>query len=355
MIDLRTWLRSPLSLAVAVALVLSACGQGDTGAGETDDAGETTAEETAAAAGGVSGEIFASGSSTVEPITGTVAEAFAEQNPEFDYTVEGPGTGDGFELFCNGETDISDASRAIQEEEVQACADNGIEFLELQVAFDGLSVITSTETTGECLSLLDLYALLGPESEGFTNWTDANALAEELSGELGTDFGESHAPYPDAELVVTGPGEESGTFDSFVELVIADIAEARGQEETTRPDYTASANDNVIIEGVTGTQNSLGWVGLAFSRDAESVTLLPIDGGDGCIEPSDETVSDGSYPIARPLFIYPSLTAVDENPAVAPFIDYYLSDDGIAAVEEVGYVALSEEQLEETRAAWEDR
>jgi phosphate transport system substrate-binding protein len=325
---------------LALVLVLAAC---------SSPPGNGTASN---GADGAEGEIFVSGSSTVEPITNRVAEEFAATNEGFAYTVEGPGTGDGFAIFCNGETDISDASRAISEEEMAACADNGVEYVELLVAFDGLSVITGEGNADvSCLSFLDLYALLGPESEGFDSWSDANDLAATLTDELGTDFGESHAPYPEVPLTVTAPGEESGTFDSFVELVIADIAEARGADETTRPDYTASANDNTIIDGVN--DSSLGWVGLAFAHDVEGVKSIEIDGGDGCVAPSDETVADESYPISRPLYIYPSLQSVDENPAVAPFVDFYVSAEGLALAAEVGYVALTEEQGSETRAAWE--
>jgi phosphate transport system substrate-binding protein len=333
----------PLAVLVIVVLLLAACG----GASGTSNA------TAAANDGGGGSEVFVSGSSTVEPITNRVAETFREQNPDFAYTVEGPGTGDGFALFCNGETDIQDASRAIDEEEVQTCADGGVEYVELLVAYDGLSVITGEATAVDCLSFLDLYALLGPESEGFSNWSDANDLGEELAAELGDEFGESHAPYPDAELSVTAPGEESGTFDSFVELAIAGIAEARGQDETTRPDYTASANDNLIID--SAAENSLGWVGLYYARSAEGVSQIPIDGGDGCVEPSDETVADGSYPISRPLFIYPNLAKAEENPMVASFVDFYVSDEGLALAGDVGYVALTAEQADETRAAWEGR
>ncbi|HEX2222404.1 MAG TPA: substrate-binding domain-containing protein [Candidatus Limnocylindria bacterium] len=346
-----------LALSVGAVTLLAACGGAPAGAGNAD------ADTSPGAGAEVAGEIFVSGSSTVEPITSRVAELFAEQTPGFSYTVEGPGTGDGFELFCNGETDISDASRAIDEEEAQACADSGVEYVELRVAYDGLSVITSAANDGiSCLSFLDLYALLGPESEGFESWSDANQLASELESELGDEFGATNAPYPDAPLIVTAPGEESGTFDSFVEIVVAGIGEARlesgaiseDQAETTRPDYTASANDNSIIDGIGGAESSLGWVGYAFAANAEGVKLLEVDGGDGCVAPSEETIADGSYPLSRPLFIYPSLQAADENPAVAPFVDFYL-DEGYAAVSEVGYVALPEDQLGETRDGWTDR
>ncbi|MGH2428682.1 MAG: substrate-binding domain-containing protein [Candidatus Limnocylindria bacterium] len=337
--------RPILGFMVAGIMVLAACTA--SGGGSATDGADGD---------GTGGEIFVSGSSTVEPVTNRVAEVFAESNDDFFYTVEGPGTGDGFALFCDGQTDISDASRAISEEEVAVCEENGIEYVELLIAYDGLSVTTSAENADvSCLSFLDLYALLGPESEGFGNWSDANDLAAELEEELAGEFGTSNAPYPDAALNVTAPGEESGTFDSFVELALEGIAEVRGADATTRPDYTASANDNVIIEGIAGSPGSLGWVGLAFAEEAEGVKLIDVDGGGGCITPSDETVADESYPIARPLFIYPNLASVEENAALAPFIDFYVSAEGLALAGEVGYVALTEEQGQAARDAWAGR
>ena len=335
----RPWLRPALTILVSGTFVLAACS--GTPARTTD--------------GGSAGEIFVSGSSTVEPITNAVAEAYAAENAEFQYTVEGPGTGDGFALFCAGETDISDASRAISEEEAALCEEAGVEYVELLVAYDGLSVITSADNSEiECLSFLDLYALLGPESEGFASWSDADDLAAELEAEFGDELGASNAPYPDVALDVTAPGEESGTYDSFVEIVFEDVAEARGVDAVARIDYTASANDNVIVEGITGSATSLGWVGLAFANEAGGVKLLEIDGGDGCVAPSDETVADESYPISRPLFIYPSLSAVEGNPSLAAFVDYYVAD-GLALAGEVGYVALTDEQAQATVEAWEGR
>ncbi|CAN5764028.1 hypothetical protein BH20CHL8_BH20CHL8_07980 [soil metagenome] len=346
--------RSLLGIGMVLMLVLAACQSNPSGSG---------ADPGSSGGGDSSGEIFVSGSSTVEPISNAVAEAYAADNPGFQYVVEGPGTGDGFALFCNGETDIADASRAIGDEEVATCGDNGVEYVELLVAYDGLSVITSEENELSCLSFLDLYALLGPESEGFTNWTDANDLAAELEAELGDEFGTTTAPYPDASLDITAPGEESGTYDSFVEIVFGDISEARAesgaitedQVETSRIDYQASPNDNVIVENIAGSPGSLGWVGLAFASEAEGVKSLDVDGGGGCVAASDETVADESYPISRPLFIYPSLAAVDEDLELAPFVDFYVSAEGLALAGEVGYVVLTEEQGGATRAAWEGR
>jgi len=373
--------RPLLGIGTVLMLVLAAC-QSNSGASGSASASASTEASTEASAtaeesmeespmasasedatGSVSGEIFVSGSSTVEPITNAAAEAFAADNPDFQYVVEGPGTGDGFALFCNGETDISDASRAIKEEEAALCQESEVEYVELLVAFDGLSVITSEDNEISCLSFLDLYALLGPESEGFENWSQANDLAAELEAEFGEDMGASNAPYPDLSLEITAPGEESGTYDSFVELVFGDISEARAaggsiteeQIKTSRIDYTASANDNVIVENISGSPGSLGWVGLAFASEAEGIKLLEVDGGDGCVAPSDETVADESYPISRPLFIYPSLAAMESNPAVTPFVDFYVSEEGLALAGEVGYVALNEEQGQATRDAWEGR
>jgi phosphate transport system substrate-binding protein len=305
--------------------------------------------------GGLDGSVFASGSSTVEPITLIVAEQLHERDATFGYQVEGPGTGDGFALFCNGETDLNNASRPIQPSEIETCTANGVEFVELLVAYDGLTVITAAENDAvDCLSFLDLYALLGPESQGVRTWTDANALAGDVAADLGTAYGASGAPYPAGDLVVTAPGEESGTFDTFVEIVIAPIADERGTDHTTRPDYVASPNDNVILEGIAGSVTSLGWVGMAFAEESAGfVRQLEIDGGDGCVAPTDEAVADGSYPIARPLFVYVNLGRAERSAALRGFIDFYLTDAGLGSADEVGYVELTGAQAAATREAWD--
>jgi phosphate transport system substrate-binding protein len=326
-----------LGAAVVLIVMGAACG-GD------DDGGN----------GNLSGSLVISGSSTVEPITVAVAEKFNAANPDVELSVSGPGTSDGFELFCNGETQISDASRAIDEEEIANCEANGIEFIELKVAIDGLSVITSTDNDFiECMNFADIWALLGPEAEGFDNWSDANGLGEE--------FGALGVPYPDEPLVITAPGEESGTFGSFIELTLEIFVEEEGikeyeEEVSPRPDYQASGNDNVIIEGVGGTDSSLGWVGYAFYiNNQEAVKALQIDGGSGCVGPTPETIASFEYPISRPLFIYVNTADLEAVPAVEAFVDFYLSDEGIVSAEEVGYVPLSEEDLGATRAVWEAR
>ncbi|HEY3486405.1 MAG TPA: substrate-binding domain-containing protein, partial [Ilumatobacteraceae bacterium] len=181
---------------------------------------DDSSDATNGGGGDMSGQLVLSGSSTVEPISIAVATAFSESNPDVAISVTGPGTGDGFAQFCAGETDISDASRPIHDDEAQTCADNGIEFIELTVAVDGLSVVTSAHDDAiECLSFVDLYALLGPDATGTTNWSDATERADEYAGTV-TDLGAVNTPYPDAELTVTGPGEESGTFDSFVDFYV---------------------------------------------------------------------------------------------------------------------------------------
>ena len=216
-------------------------------------------------------------------------------------------------------------------------------------------MITAAENEAvDCLSFLDLYALLGPESQGIRTWADADPLAADLDTDLGTTFGTSRAPYPPDDLVVTAPGEESGTFDTFVEIVIAPIADERGTDHTTRPDYVASPNDNVILEGIAGTTTSLGWVGMAFAEEAAGfVRQLEIDGGNGCVAPSDQAVAEGSYPIARPLFVYVNLGRAEGSGALRGFIDFYLTDAGLGSADEVGYVELTDAQTDATREAWD--
>jgi phosphate transport system substrate-binding protein len=336
-------------IALIGVLSLSAASCGSRGTGTTDTTASpasTTPEATGTTATGeLSGSIIVSGSSTVEPISARVAEAFMAANPGVGVTVEGPGTGDGFARFCAGETDISDASRPISDDEIAECAAAGIEYIELHIATDGLSVITSPDNADvTCLSFADLYALVGPESEGFTSWSDANALAAEVGGNGG---------FPEVALVITAPGEESGTYDSFVELVFGDLAEERGTDEAARADYQASANDNVIVDNVSGNPTSLGWVGYAFfEENADVLKAIEVDGGDGCVAPTPDTIASFDYPLSRPLFIYVSVNKLAENPALSSFVDYYLSDEGIAAVSDAGYVLLPAADLDETRAAW---
>jgi len=320
---------------LALTLVAAACGGDDEG---SDDGGGNPTEE-------VSGSLNISGSSTVEPVTSLVAEKFQGINPGVEVAVDGPGTSDGFELFCNGETDISDASRPIEQEEIDACAANGIEPIEIEVALDALSVVGNPANSVTCLSFGDLYALFGPESEGIDSWAAADDLAVEVGGNGGL---------PDEALTIVAPGEESGTYGSFIEIALEAIMEERKQDTVLRPDYQASADDNVIIDNAAGTAGGLGFVGFAFAANAgDTVKSFEVDGGDGCIVASEENVLNGTYPISRSLFIYVNPNKVTENPAVEPFVDYYLSDEGIASAVEVQYFALPADRLEASRMAWE--
>ena len=352
--------RRILAGAFALTLIAAACGSDEDTSSETaapaaTEAGSETTEATTdgtAAAGGdtelAGGSVFVTGSSTVEPISIRVGELAGEMSGgDLAVTVEGPGTGDGFAKFCAGEGDVTGASRAIKDEEAQACADAGIEYTELEVAIDGLSVITNPGNDAiTCLDVPGLYSLLGPESEGTAKWADNNELATEVGAAQNT-------PFPDADLVIYGPGEESGTYDSFVEFAIADLAEERGAAEEVRADYSSSANDNLIVEGIESADTSLGWVGFAyFQAEGDRLKGIEVDAGDGCVAPTPETIADGSYPFSRSLYIYVNNANAEENPAVASYVDLYLSEEGLAKVSEAGYVSLPDDRIEASRAAW---
>jgi phosphate transport system substrate-binding protein len=325
------------SLLFALSTVAVACGSDSAAEGPSSDAA------------GSDGDIVISGSSTVEPISIAVAEAYGAEQPEVNISVTGPGTGDGFKSFCAGETDISDASRPIKDEEAAACEEAGISYVELKVGIDGLAVITSADNSAvECLSFADIYALVGPESASFASWSDANELAAEVGGRGGL---------PDAELLISAPGPESGTYDSFVELVLTDIAEVRGQEPGARVDYSSAADDNVIIETIGGTESSFGWVGFAFADQADGVKMIPVseEPGGECVAPTIETIASNQYPISRDLFIYVNQAKAEANPDLTSFVEYYLSfglDEAVAAVD---YIPLDDEAKAETIAAWDGR
>ncbi|MCP3934644.1 MAG: hypothetical protein GY708_04645, partial [Actinomycetia bacterium] len=251
-----------LGLVAVFALVsfgVKALGEGEAAGGNTP----------AADGGALEGQFLVSGSSTVFPIVQRQAEEFALVAPGVAVAVEGPGSGDGAMKFCAGEVPIANASRLFSDEEVAICEEAGIEFIELRRAIDGISIITAPENDAvECLSFNDIYALLSEEASAFDSWSDANALTALWGGQ----------EFADVPLDVFGPGEESGTFDSFSEIVIESVArgttgldtDTRDFVTTIRPDYTSSPDDNVVVEGVESSPYSLGWVGFAFASESAS-------------------------------------------------------------------------------------
>jgi phosphate transport system substrate-binding protein len=334
--------RSRASIVVAGLSVLAVLGAACSSGNDTGSESGTPA---------LSGSVAVSGSSTVQPISSLVAEEFSSANPDVQISVNGPGTSDGFVLFCKGETDINDASRAIEPEEKQACKQNGVSWVELPVAYDGITVMTNPDNPAvTCLNTGDLYALLGPESQGFETWSDAATLDEQVDG---TD------KLPNLPLQITAPGQESGTYDAFIDLAgIEDTALSRGLAEdkaaALRPDYQASANDNVIIQAMEGDPGALGFVGFAYAEQAGSqIDIIQIDGGSGCVAPTRETIADHSYPLSRTLYIYVNTARIAENPALKAYVDFYMSETGIvSAVQQTGYVDLPSTEIEASRAAW---
>ncbi|HEY7471106.1 MAG TPA: PstS family phosphate ABC transporter substrate-binding protein [Gemmatimonadota bacterium] len=285
------------------ALVLAAGAWACGGGGET-------AEE-----GALSGPIEIDGSSTVYPISEAVAEEFQRENPQTRVAVGVSGTGGGFKRFCAGETDISDASRPIKDEERATCEQNGVRFTEVRVGWDGLSVVTNPSNDFvDCLTTEELKRVWEPGST-IENWNQVR------NG------------FPAKALKLYGPGTDSGTFDYFTEAIV-------GEEDASRPDYTASEDDNVLVQGVEGDPGALGYFGFAYyEENADRLKLLGVDGGAGCIQPSVATIEDQTYaPLSRPLFIYVSDRGL-AKPQVAAFVEYYLTK-GPELVRSVGYIAL---------------
>jgi phosphate transport system substrate-binding protein len=272
---------------------------------------------------GLAGDVLIDGSSTVFPITAAAAEEFSMMNPDVRASVGVSGTGGGFKKFCAGETDISNASRPIKQSEIDSCAKNGVEFIELPVAYDGLSVIVSPSNDFvQCLTIAELQTIWAPESQGtVTNWNQVRS-----------DF-------PDHAMVLLGAGTDSGTFEYFTESV-------NGEAGASRGDYLATEDDNVTITGVGGDTYALGYLGYAYViENQDKVKPVAIDGGNGCVDPSFESIADGSYaPFSRPLFIYVNAKSA-VRPEVQAFVEYYLSADFTPLIQtpQVGYVALSDE------------
>lgn len=311
---------------LALAASLTACGGGTAG---TDAAGDT-----AAGGAGVSGDIQIDGSSTVFPISEAMAEEFMAANPDSRVTVGVSGSGGGFKKFCAGETDISNASRQIKDEEIANCEAAGIEFVEVPVAYDGITLVVNPENDfAQCVTVEQLNAMWAPEAENaIDNWSQVDSA------------------FPDQALELFGPGPDSGTFDYFTD-------EVNGEEGASRGDYTASEDDNVIVTGVQSSSGGLGYFGYAYyEENQDSLKALEVENEDGeCIAPSTETIADGSYnPMSRPLFFYVNKAAYDEKPQVQAFVDYKLDDANGSLVQEVGYITLPSEDLAASRARVEE-
>lgn len=294
------WKSTTTAVAAAAGLALMACGGGD---------------------GGEQARVALDGSSTVYPVSEAVAEEFQRANRDIRVTVGSSGTGGGFQQFCAGETDINDASRPITELEQKRCAENGIEYVEIPIAFDGLTVAVNPENDwARCITVEELRRIWQPEST-IERWSQVRD------------------EWPDRELLLYGPDTDSGTFDYFTETVV-------GEENASRSDYTASADDNVLVRGVSGDVSSLGYFGFAYYiENQDQVRALAVDDGSGCVEPTRETIESGEYsPLSRPLFIYVTRSALQRD-AVQQFVRFYLSN-ATELVPQVGYVPLSQERYD---------
>lgn len=267
------------------------------------------------------------GSSTVYPVTEAVAEEFRSEDPDVDVTIGVSGTGGGFKKFGRGETDISNASRPIKEDEKKIAEQNNIDFIELEVAYDGLAVVVNPENDWvDCFTVEQLKKIWEPGAQGtITHWNQINP------------------EWPNEEIHLFGPGVASGTFDYFTEAVVGESGSSRG-------DYTASEDDNVLVQGVAGDKFGLGFFGLAYyEENADKLKMVAVDGGEGCVEPSTETVSDGSYaPLSRPLFVYVNSSSIQNNPKVVDFMNFYLNE-APSLLKDVGYVPLTPEEYKEQK------
>lgn len=330
--NFRSKRSAALAALTATSLGLAvACGTTTT----TTGGGTTTAQSPAAAespaASSLTGNVLVDGSSTVFPISEAMAEEFMKANPGVRVTVGVSGTGGGFKKFCAGETDISNASRPIKQEEIDLCAKNGIEYIEVPIAYDGLTVVVNPSNEfATCLTVDELKKMWEPAAQGkITRW---NQIRSE---------------FPDAPLALYGAGTDSGTYDYFTAAIVGEEGESRG-------DYTASEDDNVIVQGVASDSNGLGFFGYAYYvENQDKLKAVQIDGGNGCVTPSVETIADGTYtPLSRPEFFYIKKTSLD-NPAVEAFARFQIDPANADLISEVGYVPLPTEieDLAEARIA----
>ncbi|WP_328404080.1 PstS family phosphate ABC transporter substrate-binding protein [Streptomyces sp. NBC_00390] len=302
---------APVALTAAVMLAASACGGAD--AGSQGGGGDK-----------LSGTIKVDGSSTVAPLSTAAAQLFQQQNADVKVTVGTSGTGGGFEKFCNGETDISDASRPIKDEEKAACEKKGIKYEEFQVANDGLSVVVSKDNDfAECLTVEQLKKIWEPDSK-VTSWKQVDPK------------------FPDVKLELFGAGTDSGTFDYFTDAI-------NGEEGASRTDYSPSEDDNVTVQGVSGSKGGMGYFGLSYyEENKDKLKVLKVDGGDGCVEPTQQTVQNGSYkPLSRPLFIYPKATSLEKK-EVEAFVEYYVENNADIAKKSL-FVPLNPQQETELK------
>ena len=304
--------RASIMAAVVVAgLALAGCGGGDQPEGSQN--GEAAEQ--------VSGAVVIDGSSTVEPLSSAAAELFMSENPDVNVTVGTSGTGGGFEKFCAGETDISDASRPIKESEIEKCKQNNIQYSQLTVANDALSVVVNPANDwAKCLTVEQLKKIWEPGST-VKNWNEVDPS------------------FPNEPLQLFGAGSDSGTFDYFTEAI-------NGEEGASRTDYNPTEDDNVTIQGVAGGKGALGYFGYSYlEENADKVKGVEVNGGDGCVAPSAATAQDGTYePLSRGLFIYVSDAALKKPQAVA-FADFYLNSNK-EIVEAAKFIPLTPEQLQ---------
>jgi phosphate transport system substrate-binding protein len=277
--------------------------------------------------------ILVDGSSTVGPITLKVAEAFGHEHPEIEIPVGISGTGGGFKMFCAGETDISDASRPIKEEEVELCQKNGIEYIELPVAFDGLAVtVNPANDFVNCLTTAELKKIWEPAAEGeVLQWRQV------------------HSDFPNEELWLYGAGTESGTYDYFTEAII-------GSEGESRNDFLGSEDDHILVKGIAKDRGALGFFGLSYYEENRAqLKLVAVDNGQGCVEPNTETVAKGLYqPLSRPLFIYVNQARTEEKKFIDTFVDFYLAN-AAQLVDDVGYIPLTDSLYELAQKRYEQR
>ena len=279
--------------------------------------------------GGGGAAVTSDGSSTVGPFVTKAAEDFKAAE-DVDVTVGISGTGGGFERFCAGETDLSNASREIDEDEIALCQENGVEYIEFRVATDALTNVVNTQNDWvTCLTVDQLKKIWEPGSK-VSNWSQVDPS------------------YPDEPLRLFGPGTDSGTFDYYTDVIV-------GEEGASRTDYSPSEDDNVIVQGVSGEKGGLGYFGFSyFEQNQDTLKALEVDGGSGCVAPSVATAQDGSYtPLSRPLYVYAKKSSFDDTEDVRNFVKY-MFDNNETIAEESLFVPLSADQLAEEQAKYED-